>query len=130
MAAPFARDHQPLADDGHGDRSHHRHMAAAAVHPQDRVAVVVVLVNHGGNGSLQNFKFLAQNAFSPIQGGYHPIIVSYIISHSPANGKAFFPKKRKISILSVSLTQLPVFSKPSHPESPVSFHFLHTKARF
>ena len=53
VAGPLARDHQPLAQNRHGDGAHHGDgISAAAVQPQDRVAVVIILINHSGDRAL------------------------------------------------------------------------------
>ena len=59
MVAPLARDHQPLAHGRQRNGAHHRHrLTAAHIQPQDRIAVLIILVHHGADRALDDLHFL------------------------------------------------------------------------
>ena len=70
MAGPAAGDHQPFAHGGPGDGAHHRHLLSAAhIQPQNRIAIFIILKNHGADSALEDLQFLIQGFFSPVQRG-------------------------------------------------------------
>ena len=55
VGAPFAGDHQPLANGGKGNSTHHGdHGSAADTKAQNGIAVVVILINHSTDRALNN----------------------------------------------------------------------------
>ena len=84
VIAPLARDHEPLAHSGQGDGAHHGDgLAAAHIQADDGVAVIVILVNHGGNDALDNFHFLFHLYIShklPVHRGQTVFVYLFILT--------------------------------------------------
>ena len=58
MGAPAAGDQEPLAHGGPGDGAHHRvGLAVGAVQAQYGIAIVIILIHHGADGTLEDLHF-------------------------------------------------------------------------
>ena len=78
VAAPFARDHQPLAHRRQRDGSHHGDgLSAPHTQPEHSIAVIIILIYHSADHALNNFQFLFVQFLSAPLSRRYPVCISF-----------------------------------------------------